>query len=61
VANGYSEILTETLIKYRTAFPKHIIIAGNVVTSEMTQELITNGADIVKIGIGPGSVCTTRH
>jgi GMP reductase len=37
-----------------------VIIAGNVVTGEMTEELILNGADIVKVGIGPGSVCTTR-
>ncbi|MDP7188211.1 MAG: IMP dehydrogenase, partial [Candidatus Poseidoniia archaeon] len=36
------------------------IIAGNVVTADMTQELVMNGADIVKVGIGPGSVCTTR-
>ncbi len=61
VANGYSEILTATLIKYRKTFPKHIIIAGNVVTPAMTTDLILNGANIIKIGIGPGSVCTTRH
>jgi GMP reductase len=60
VANGYSEILTETLIKYRKTFPQHIIIAGNVVTPGMTTDLILNGANIIKIGIGPGSVCTTR-
>jgi len=44
----------------RESFPKHTIIAGNVVTADMTQELILRGADIVKVGIGPGSVCTTR-
>jgi GMP reductase len=44
----------------RKAFPHLVIIAGNVVTGEMTEELILAGADIVKVGIGPGSVCTTR-
>jgi GMP reductase len=44
----------------REAFPHCTIIAGNVVTADMTQELILRGADIVKVGIGPGSVCTTR-
>merc|ERR1711871_1254269 len=41
-------------------FPEHTIMAGNVVTKEMTEELIFSGADIIKVGIGPGSVCTTR-
>ena len=41
-------------------YPTKTIIAGNVVTADMTQELILCGADIVKVGIGPGSVCTTR-
>ena len=44
----------------RDEFPDLVIIAGNVVTREMTEELILSGADIVKVGIGPGSVCTTR-
>lgn len=44
----------------REAFPDKTIIAGNVVTGEMVEELILSGADIVKVGIGPGSVCTTR-
>lgn len=44
----------------REALPDKIIIAGNVVTGEMTEELLLSGADIVKVGIGPGSVCTTR-
>jgi len=60
VANGYSEHFGDYVEKVREAFPKHIIIAGNVVTADMTQELILRGADIVKVGIGPGSVCTTR-
>ena len=45
----------------REAFPRHTICAGNVVTAEMTEELLLCGADVVKIGIGPGSVCTTRR
>ncbi len=60
VANGYSEHFGDYVEKVRKAYPKHVIIAGNVVTADMTQELILRGADIVKVGIGPGSVCTTR-
>jgi GMP reductase len=60
VANGYSEHFVEFVERVRIAYPKHTIIAGNVVTAEMTEELILRGADIVKVGIGPGSVCTTR-
>lgn len=60
VANGYSEHFGDFVQRVRKAFPKHTIIAGNVVTADMTQELILRGADIVKVGIGPGSVCTTR-
>jgi len=60
VANGYSEKFVETVQKFRETFQDKIIIAGNVVTSEMTEQLILAGADIVKVGIGPGSVCTTR-
>jgi len=60
VANGYSEHFVNFIIKVREKFPGHIIIAGNVVTGEMTEQLILSGADIVKVGIGPGSVCTTR-
>ena len=44
----------------RTLLPSATIIAGNVVTADMTAELILAGADIVKVGVGPGSVCTTR-
>ena len=60
VANGYAEKFVETVQKFREKFQDKIIIAGNVVTSEMTEQLILAGADIVKVGIGPGSVCTTR-
>jgi GMP reductase len=61
VANGYMEKLVQFCIKVRARFPKHIIVAGNVVSREMTEELIINGkVDVVKVGIGPGSACTTR-
>ena len=60
VANGYSERFSEFIKQLRDAYPDIVIIAGNVVTGEMTEELILSGADIVKVGIGPGSVCTTR-
>jgi len=60
VANGYSERFSECIKTLREAYPAIVIIAGNVVTGEMTEELILSGADIVKVGIGPGSVCTTR-
>ena len=60
VANGYSEAFGDFVSQVRKDFPNHTIIAGNVVTADMTQELILRGADIVKVGIGPGSVCTTR-
>jgi GMP reductase len=60
IANGYSDHFAQHVRKVRSAFPNIVIIAGNVVTGEMTEELILAGADIVKVGIGPGSVCTTR-
>lgn len=60
IANGYSEHFVEHVRKVRKRFPHLVIIAGNVVTREMTEELILAGADIVKIGIGSGAVCTTR-
>ena len=60
VANGYSEAFVKNVIKARQIYPDTIIIAGNVATPEITEELILAGADIVKIGIGPGSACTTR-
>jgi GMP reductase len=60
VANGYTESFVRFVAKVREKFPHLVIMAGNVVTGEMTEELILSGADIVKVGIGPGSVCTTR-
>jgi GMP reductase len=61
VANGYSQHFIDFVKRCREALPSKIIMAGNVVTGEMVEELLIAGADIVKIGIGPGSVCTTRH
>ncbi|MCD9521957.1 GMP reductase [Photobacterium carnosum] len=60
IANGYSEHLVEYVERVRAQFPDKVISAGNVVTGDMVEELILAGADIVKVGIGPGSVCTTR-
>ncbi|KAI1281986.1 GMP reductase [Halotydeus destructor] len=60
VANGYSESFVDFVKKVRAKFPDKTIMAGNVVTGEMVEELILAGADIIKVGIGPGSVCTTR-
>ena len=60
VANAYHQNMVDFIAKVRDQYPTKIIVAGNVVTPEMTEELIINGADVVKIGIGPGSVCTTR-
>ena len=60
IANGYSEHFVEFVRHVRQDYPNINIIAGNVVTADMTQELILAGADVVKVGIGPGSVCTTR-
>lgn len=60
VANGYSEPFVTFVKKMRDKCPDITIMAGNVVTGEMAEELILSGADVVKVGIGPGSVCTTR-
>ena len=60
VANGYSEHFSAFIKSVRDKYPTKTIIAGNVVTADMAQELVLSGADIVKVGIGPGSVCTTR-
>jgi len=60
VANGYSEHFTDFVKRIRDEWPDKVITAGNVVTGEMVEELILSGADIIKVGIGPGSVCTTR-
>ena len=60
VANAYHQNMVGFMAKIREEYPDKVIVAGNVVTPEMTEELILNGADVVKVGIGPGSVCTTR-
>ncbi len=60
VANGYSEHFVNFVKKTRQQYPNKVIMAGNVVTGEMVEELLLAGADIIKVGIGPGSVCTTR-
>lgn len=61
VANGYSQRFARFVERVRKEHPALVIMAGNVVTGEMTEELTLAGADIVKVGIGPGSVCTTRN
>ncbi|MCB1651030.1 MAG: GMP reductase [Alphaproteobacteria bacterium] len=61
VANGYSEHFVGFVKKIREKYPQKTIMAGNVVTGEMVEELILAGVDVVKVGIGPGSVCTTRR
>jgi len=60
VANGYSQKFVDFIKTTRAKYPTHTMMAGNVVTQDMCEELIMSGADIVKVGIGPGSVCTTR-
>jgi GMP reductase len=60
VANGYTERFSEFCKRIRARFPNKILMAGNVVTGEMVEELSLVGIDIIKVGIGPGSVCTTR-
>jgi GMP reductase len=60
VANGYTEKFVSQVKKLRLKYPKHIIIAGNVVTGDMVEELILSGADVIKSGVGSGSACTTR-
>lgn len=60
VANGYAEAFVEFVSRVRESYPDKTIVAGNVVTGEMVEELLLSGADVVKVGIGPGSVCTTR-
>ncbi|MFP4401614.1 MAG: GMP reductase [Candidatus Nanoarchaeia archaeon] len=61
VPNGYIQKFLTTISHIRKLCPKHIIIAGNVVSNELSEEIILAGADIVKVGIGPGSACTTRR
>ena len=60
VANGYTENFAKIVESVRKKHPTKVIIAGTVVTREMTEELILRGADIIRVGIGSGSVCTTR-
>lgn len=59
-AHGHSQNILNTLKKVKEAFPQLQVVAGNVATAEATQALIEAGADAVKVGIGPGSICTTR-
>ncbi|MCD8036879.1 MAG: IMP dehydrogenase [Clostridiales bacterium] len=59
-AHGHSVGVIETVKKIKNAYPNVQLIAGNVATGEATRELIEAGADCVKVGIGPGSICTTR-
>ncbi len=59
-AHGHSQNVINTVAKVKEAFPGLEIIAGNVATPEATEELIKAGADCVKVGMGPGSICTTR-
>jgi len=60
VANGYSQAFVDFVTKVRDKYPDSNIFAGNVVTGEMVEELLLAGADVIKVGIGSGSVCTTR-
>lgn len=61
VANGYSEAFLDFIKRIRDMLPEDVaIMAGNVVTGEIVEELVLSGVDVVKVGIGPGSVCTTR-
>ena len=60
VANGYMETFIDFCKKFRAAHPDVILLAGNVVTGDITEQLLLDGVDIVKVGIGPGSACTTR-
>ncbi|BDG34103.1 IMP dehydrogenase [Parageobacillus sp. VR-IP] len=59
-AHGHSKGVLETVRKIREQYPDLNIIAGNVATAEATRDLIEAGANIIKVGIGPGSICTTR-
>ncbi len=59
-AHGHSQNILNCLKKVKDAFPHVEVIAGNIATAEAAEELIKAGADAVKVGIGPGSICTTR-
>lgn len=59
-AHGHSKYVIDYVKKIKAKFPQITLIAGNVATAEATRALIEAGADVVKVGIGPGSICTTR-
>lgn len=59
-AHGHSKNILKSVSKVKAAFPNVSLVAGNVATAEATKALIDAGADCVKVGIGPGSICTTR-
>ncbi|MBD3369166.1 IMP dehydrogenase [Candidatus Fermentibacteria bacterium] len=59
-AHGHSKMVIDTARELRSEFPDVLLMAGNVVTAEATQSLLEAGADVVKVGVGPGSICTTR-
>lgn len=59
-AHGHSKNVIETVKYMKSKYPDVVIVAGNVVTEAATEVLMTAGADVVKIGVGPGSICTTR-
>ncbi len=59
-AHGHSQYILKLVSKVKSLFPNVTLVAGNVATKEGTKSLIEEGADIVKVGIGPGSICTTR-
>jgi GMP reductase len=60
IANGYLTSFYDRIKKIRDSYPEKIIVAGNVVTPEAVEDVLKSGADIVKVGVGSGSVCTTR-
>ena len=59
-AHGHSKNIFTCLDKLKNAFPEAVIIAGNIATAQAAEDLIKAGADCIKVGIGPGSICTTR-
>ena len=59
-AHGHSKSVIEKLVEAKASFPNVDIVVGNVATGEAAKMLVDNGADAVKVGIGPGSICTTR-
>ena len=59
-AHGHSENVIDTLMKIKKMNPNLPVIVGNIATAEAAKDLIISGADALKVGIGPGSICTTR-